>query len=74
VGTTKRPTRTAGQEEFLLPVFGPQSALNKKGSLQILSFLDEEDMAMVSLVSKQWNRLSLETDHAQKIFGVQAEL
>lgn len=69
VGRTKRPARSGGPEEFLLPVFGPQSAINKKGSLEVFSFLDAEDMAMVSLVSKQWNRLSLETEQAQDIFG-----
>lgn len=55
--------RTPGgrPDEFLLSVFGPRSKANKKNSLDILSYLDRDDMADACLVSSLWNRLALET-------------
>jgi hypothetical protein len=55
--------RSPGTEpkEFLLSVFGPRSKVNKKNSLEILSYLDRDDMADACLVSSLWNTLALAT-------------
>ncbi len=62
-GTTRRttPSKGKGEDEFLLSVFGPRSRINKQNSLEILSYLDNDDMADAWLVSSLWNRLCLET-------------
>lgn len=63
---SKRVRRTPGaagrpDDLFLLSVFGPRSKVNKKNSLEILSYLDRDDMADACLVSSLWWKLSLET-------------
>lgn len=64
-GKPARPTPkgrgTGRKDEFLLSVFGPRSRVNKQNSLEVLSYLDRDDMADASLVSSLWNRLALET-------------
>jgi hypothetical protein len=58
----QRPASRRKPEEFLLPVFGPRSRVNKTNSLYVLSFLERDDMADASLVSKLWNSLCWEAD------------
>ena len=67
-GTVRRRGR-AKPEEFLLPVFGPKSKIGKENSLHVFTYLDNDDMADVFLVSKLWNKLSLETEPGQLLFA-----
>ncbi|KAM3572227.1 hypothetical protein VYU27_005761 [Nannochloropsis oceanica] len=55
------PSKGGRKDEFLLSVFGPRSKINKQNSLEVLSYLDGDDMADACLVSSLWNRLALET-------------
>ena len=55
------PSKGGRKDEFLLSVFGPRSKINKQNSLEVLSYLDRDDMADACLVSSLWNRLALET-------------